>query len=148
MTCVIHTFPKGWTGPDPYDDSDDRESSPLCTVCGVQVCGSLLHGSCKRTKGHKGRHTWHEADVFREEQREPTAKQTHSPCSGCKRHTLTASMPHGRCAACDETFDAGVEAAIAAMVTDEAIEVARERRSAVGDGLRALAEHVRRTVKR
>lgn len=31
----------------------------------------------------------------------------HSSCSGCQRHTLTASMPAGRCAACDATFEAG-----------------------------------------
>ena len=46
------------------------------------------------------------------------------------------------------TFEAGVEAAIAAMQTHDAIDVVAEHWGGRGDAMKALGEHVRRAVKR
>lgn len=40
-----------------------------------------------------------------------------SKCAGCRRMTRTASMPCGRCAACDTTFEAGRASAIEEAVS-------------------------------
>lgn len=108
--CIIHTFPKGWQSPDPYDEGDDRDGSPPCIVCGVRMCGTLLHGTCKRTKGHQGRHTWLLADVLLEEQRGPSL---YDNCLGCGHRYPAKSLSDGYCAqGCHVAFTAGQKQAM------------------------------------
>lgn len=70
-------------------------------------------------------------------------------CKGCGQARTSASMrPDGYCNGCDATYEAGVEAAIAAMQTHDAIDVLAEHWGGRGDAMGALAQHVRRVVKR
>lgn len=70
-------------------------------------------------------------------------------CQFCKSQLWQHVDPdNGRCAACDATFEAGVEAACAALLTHDAIDVLAAHWGGSGDAMTALAEHVRATVKR
>lgn len=82
-------------------------------------CRSTLCGSPERTTGGQRTNGGCRCEPLSLAQAQERAAEkawgkvdTHTPCSGCQRHTLTASMPHGRCAACDATFEAGRDAGV------------------------------------
>lgn len=66
-------------------------------------------------------------------------------CANCGRAIDGSGSDH--CAECDVMWEAGVEAAIAAMRTHDAIDVVAAHWGGSGDAMNALANHVRRAVK-
>lgn len=77
----------------------------------------------------------------------PMRPSSESPgCANCGRALDASGSDH--CSECDHMFEAGVEAACAAIITDDAARVMSEF-TAIGKPMaKALAEHVKRSVRR